>query len=187
VLVSNVRKGSAAEKAGVKRNDVITAINGEKIEDSNVLRNKVAGTLPGTEVKLSILRDGKEVELTATLDEFELADSDRQGREQEPSDGPAPQNQSGKLGLSLEPLNAQTARRYGLEGETEGLVVTSVEQDGPAAEAGIAQGDVILEVNRRPVSSVEDVRSALDAAGSRTALLLITRRGQTVYVPVRPQ
>lgn len=187
VVVSNVRKGSAAEKAGVKRDDVITAINGEKVEDSNVLRNKVAGTLPGTEVKLSILREGKEIELTAVLDEFELADADRQGREQEENDGPTPQNQSGKLGLSLEPLNAQTARRYNLNGETEGLVVTSVEQDGPAAEAGIAQGDVILEVNRRPVSSVDDVRSALDAAANRTALLLISRRGQTVYVPVKPQ
>jgi serine protease Do len=71
VLVSDVKKGSAAEKAGFKRTDVITAINGEKIEDSNILRNKVAGTLPGTELKITVLRDGNPVELNATLDEFE--------------------------------------------------------------------------------------------------------------------
>ncbi|MBA3354200.1 MAG: trypsin-like peptidase domain-containing protein [Blastocatellia bacterium] len=70
VLVSDVRKGSAAEKAGFKRTDVITAINGEKIEDSNVLRNKVAGTLPGTEIKVTVLRDGSTVDLAAALDEF---------------------------------------------------------------------------------------------------------------------
>ncbi|MEQ1645867.1 MAG: Do family serine endopeptidase, partial [Pyrinomonadaceae bacterium] len=71
VIVSNVLKGSAADKAGVKRNDLIVAINGEKIEDSNVLRNKVAGTAPGTAIKLTVLRDGKEVVLDVTLDEFD--------------------------------------------------------------------------------------------------------------------
>src|SRR5829696_8162746 len=69
VLVSNVKAGSAADKAGVKRGDIITAINGEKTEDSNVLRNKVAGSLPGSEIRLSIMRNGKPEELTATLDE----------------------------------------------------------------------------------------------------------------------
>ena len=79
ILVSNVKAGSAADKAGVKRGDIITAINGEKIEDSNVLRNKVAGTLPGTEIKLTVVRDGKELELTAKLDEFEAADAKEGG------------------------------------------------------------------------------------------------------------
>src|SRR5258708_37209711 len=72
ILVSNVKPGSAAEKAGIKRGDIISAINGEKIEDSNVLRNKVAGTMPGTEIKLTIVRGGKEIELKATLDEFKI-------------------------------------------------------------------------------------------------------------------
>src|SRR5205814_9289183 len=70
ILVSNVRSGSAADKAGIKRGDIITAINGEKMEDSNVLRNKVAGTLPGTEIKLTVVRSGKEQEFTAKLDEY---------------------------------------------------------------------------------------------------------------------
>jgi Do/DeqQ family serine protease len=188
VLVSNVRQGSAADKAGVKRNDVITAINGEKIEDSNVLRNKIAGTLPGTEVKLTVMRDGKEVDLAVTLDEFDVASGNKPGQgENGGEDGPGAQNQSGKLGLSLEPLTEQTARRLGLGADVDGLVVTNVEQGGPAAEAGISQGDVILEINRKQVASVDDVRTALDNAGARPVLLLLSRRGQTVYLTVRPE
>src|SRR5215204_2440318 len=92
VLVSDVRKGSAAEKAGFKRTDVITAINGEKIEDSNVLRNKVAGTLPGTEIRITVLRDGNPQELTATLDEFEMP-GNKTGGDSESGDG-VPEKQS---------------------------------------------------------------------------------------------
>jgi serine protease Do len=188
VVVSNVRAGSAAEKAGVKRNDVITAVNGEKIDDTNVLRNKIAGTLPGTEVKLTILRDGREMELLATLDEFDNSGSSSQepGRSQN-QNSPGPQEQSGKLGLSLQPLTEQTARRLGLEPQTQGVVVTAVDDNGPAAEAGVSTGDVILEIDRKPVATLDDVRSALSGTGSRPVLLLITRRGQTAFVPVRPQ
>ncbi len=188
VVVSNVRTGSAAEKAGVKRNDVITAVNGDRIDDTNVLRNKIAGTLPGTEVKLSILRDGKEIELSATLDEFDNSSSPSQepGRGQN-QNSPGPQEQSGKLGLSLQPLSEQTARRLGLEPQTQGVVVTEVDSNGPAAEAGISNGDVILEIDRKPVATLDDVRAALSNTGSRPILLLITRRGQTAFVPVRPQ
>src|SRR6478672_11381575 len=71
VLVSDVMKGHAGDKAGLKRRDIITAINGEKIEDSNVFRNRVAGTPPGSDIKLTVIRDGQTLELTAKLDEFD--------------------------------------------------------------------------------------------------------------------
>jgi serine protease Do len=187
ILVSNVRSGSAADKAGVKRGDIITAINGDKIEDSNVLRNKVAGTLPGTEIKLTIVRDGEPRELTATLDEFAASDSQRSNPGQDGSQGGiSPQNQGGKLGLSLEPLTPQNARRLGIESTEGGMVVTDVEPGGPASESGISRGDVILEMNRKPVTTMEDVRSALESAGEKPILLLLTRGGQTVYVTVGP-
>ncbi|MEP6788371.1 MAG: Do family serine endopeptidase, partial [Acidobacteriota bacterium] len=155
ILVSNVKSSSAAEKAGAKRGDIITAINGEKIEDSNVLRNKIAGTLPGTDIKLTVVRDGKELELKATLDEFKVPDAKDSGSGQgNDENGESPQNQSGKLGLSLEPVTPKTAKQLGLDSDTEGLIVTDVDQNGPAAEAGISRGDVILEINRKPVNSV---------------------------------
>ena len=161
VLVSNVRAGSAAEKAGVKRGDIITAINGEKIDDGNVLRNKIAGTLPGTEIKITVLREGQPVELTATLDEFE---SDTAANGQQPGAAPngGAEPSGGKLGLTLQPITPQVAKELGLTGANEGVVVTAVDDSGPGAESGITRGDVILEVNRRSVGSAEQVQTALD-------------------------
>lgn len=186
VIVSNVRQGSAADKGGVKRNDLILAINGEKIEDSNVLRNKVAGTAPGTTIKLTVLRDGKEVALDVTLDEF---DTENAGGPRPASDenAPGPQNQSGKLGLSLEPVTPQIAKQLSLDSDKEGMVVTEIDPDGPAAEEGVARGDCILEVNKKQVNSIADVQAALAASGERPVLLLISRRGQTIYLTVKPQ
>lgn len=187
ILVSNVKPGSSADKGGVKRGDIITKINGDKIEDSNVLRNKVAGTLPGTEVKLTVVREGKEIELTATLDEFNIDNAKSSGpKKGEGDDGPGSQNQSGKLGVNLEPVTPQMARQLGLESGAEGLVVTEVDPTGPAAEAGISRGDVILEINRKSVKTAADVKAILDNAGAKPILLLITRQGQTVYLTVKP-
>ncbi len=184
VLISNVRSGSAGEKAGLKRSDIITAINGEKIEDSNVLRNKVAGTLPGTEIKLTVLREGNPIELTATLDEFD-ADGNAPGPSQKEDDGKSKSGDSGKLGLSLQPLTPETGKQLNVPAGTDGLVVTDVDEAGVAAEAGISRGDVIMEINRQPVKTVENVQSALNSAGDKPILLLISRGGQVVYLTVR--
>ncbi len=188
ILVSSVKSGSAADKAGLKRNDIVIAINGEKIEDSNVLRNKVAGTAPGSEIKINVIRDGKEQEFTATLDEFDnkavkTDDPTNNGGEKDP----AGKDQAGKLGVSLQPVTPQIAKQLGLESDSEGLVVTEQDPNGSAAEAGIVRGDVILEINRKPVNTVADVKTALDAAGEKPLLLLVSRRGQTVYLTVKPE
>jgi len=186
VLVSDVKKGSAAEKAGFKRTDVITAINGEKIEDSNILRNKVAGTLPGTELKITVLRDGNPVELNATLDEFEQPGGKGDDESGDTGGNSDSQSGTGKLGLTLQPLTPQIAKQFGIEEGTEGMLVTGIDPSGAAAEAGIARGDVLLEINRRSVNSMGDVQSALESAAGKPVLLLLSRRGQTIYLTVRP-
>ncbi|MBC7898539.1 MAG: Do family serine endopeptidase [Saprospiraceae bacterium] len=188
VLISEVSSSGAAEKAGMKRGDIITAINGEKIEDSNVLRNKIAGTLPGTEIRLTVLRDGKAQDLTATLAEFDSETAaNTNAPKNESSDDSNKQAESGKLGLTLQPVTPQVAKQLGLASDSEGLVVNEVDEDGVAAEAGIARGDVILEINRQAVNSVDAVQSALGSAGDKPVLLLISRRGQTIYLTVRPK
>jgi serine protease Do len=184
VLVSEVKKGSAADKAGVQRGDVITAVNGEKTEDSNVLRNKVAGTLPGNPVTLTILRDGKEQEVKATLDEFNAENAKTQRPESRENSGNP--NESGKLGLDLQPLTPELAKRLELPSDTKGLVVTDVDPAGPAADAGIDKGDVILEINRQPVETFDQAKSALDKAGDNASLILIARGGRTLYITVQP-
>lgn len=187
VLVNTVRPGSAAEKAGIKRDDIIVAINEEKIDDPNVLRNKIAGTLPGTEVQVKVLRDGKEIELTAKLDEFDTGNSKKSDGQDDSENGKDTQDQSGKLGLSLQPVTPQIAEQLGLESDSKGVVVTDVDPGGPAAKAGIDRKDVILEINRKPVNSVADVRSAIGSAEGKSVLLLVARKDQTIYVTVKPE
>ncbi|CAN5706964.1 serine protease HtrA [soil metagenome] len=184
VLVSNVRSGSAADKAGLKRGDVITAINGETVEDANVLRNKVAGTLPGNEIKIKITRDGNEQEVTAVLEELsvERAQTEtpqNQNEQQNPS-------QEGKLGLTLQPVTPEVSRQLELPEDTKGLVVAQTDPNGAAAQTGIRRGDVILEVNRQPVSTLEEMKSALEKSGDNAILLLISRGGQTTFLTVKP-
>lgn len=186
VLVSNVQPGSAAEKAGIKRGDIITAINGDTIEDSNNLRNKVAGTQPGTEIKLTVLRDGNQEELTAKLDEFKTQGVKPDENSDENNNNQNNSEQNGKLGLSLQPLTPEIIRQLDLPADSKGLVVTEVDPNGAAAEEGIARGDVILEINKKAVSTTEDVQSALEKAGDRPILLLVTRKGQTIYLTITP-
>lgn len=185
VLVSNVRPGSAAEKAGIKRGDIITAINGEKVEDGNTLRNKVAGTLPGTQIKVTVLRDGKELEFTPVLDEFVI---DRKNSENpDNQDNKENSKGSGRLGLELKPLTPEDSQRLRLPDEVKGLLVINVDPNGAAADAGIARGDVIMEVNRQPVTTLEEMKAALDKSGDRPILLLVARRDQISYLTVKPR
>lgn len=186
VIISSIQSGSAAEKAGLKGGDVITAINGEKVDDSNVVRNKIASTAPGTTVKLTIVRGGKEQEISATLDEFTPADNKNGPNSEDNDNGPGTQKESGKLGLSLEPMTPQLAKQLGVDNDKEGMVVTEVDPSGPSAEEGVSRGDVILEINKKAVNSVAEVQSALAASGENPILLLISRKGSTIYLTVKP-
>ncbi|HEY0459193.1 MAG TPA: DegQ family serine endoprotease [Pyrinomonadaceae bacterium] len=186
VLVSNVRAGGAADKAGLKNGDIITAINGEKVEDGNILRNKVAGTMPGTDIKLSVVRNGQEQEFVARLDEFDTETASKENQQNQDNEE-NPSKSSGKLGLDLKPLTTDDAKKLQLPGGTTGLVVTDVDQNGAAAEEGISRGDVILEVNRQPVETLEDMQSALEKSGDRPILLRVARGGQVSYLTVKPR
>ena len=164
--------GGPAEKAGVKRGDVIVAIDGAPVSDSNTLRNHVAEHKPGTEMKLTVVRNGREESLTAKLGRLagETADAKR---EKAPADG--------HLGLSVQPVTPETAKQLGIERE-RGLVVTAVEPASAAEEAGFQPRDVITEVNGQRVESVADFKSAIGKSEGRPALVLANRNGQSVYL-----
>jgi serine protease Do len=186
VIVGSVQKGSAAEKAGLKRNDVITAINGQQVNDANELRNTVAATKPGTDVTLTVVRDGGEQQIKVTLGE--LSENENGERGQNEGGGEGGESEGGKLGLTVAPLTHELAARLHLPEDAQGLVVTSVDPSGPAAEAGIEQGDLIEQANREPLKSVEDLRAAVQNAGDRPILLLVTRSDQGArFVTVRPK
>lgn len=184
VIVNSVRPGSAAERAGIHQGDVITAIDGTPVNDSNAFRNRVAGAGPGNDVTLTILRDNREQKIKATLGEFtsETTQSGDRGDGAEPNG-----TGEGKLGVSVVPLTPDIIAELNLKPGTQGVVVDSVDPAGPAVAAGIQRGDVIQEVNRQPVRSAADLRSAIEKNGTKPALLLLNRRGDTVYLTARPR
>lgn len=178
-LIGSVRHLSAADRAGLKRGDVIMAFNGQMVGDTNMLRNRVAETAPGSTADVTIVRDGREQHVSVKLDE---ASSDKIARRDGDSDG----GDQAALGLSVAPLTPELASQYRLPRNTHGIVVQDVDPDGRAADAGIRAGDVIEEVNRQPVQSVEDLREALRKSTDRPVLLLVNREGSTMFVTVRP-
>jgi serine protease Do len=184
VIVNSVRSGSAAERAGIRQGDVITSINDAAVNDTNAFRNRVAGNAPGAEVTLAVLRDNREQKIRATLGEV---NPEAAPGENENEGAPNARGGGGKLGISVEPLTPELAQELNLRAGTQGVVVDSVDPAGPAVAVGILRGDVIQEVNRQPIRSVEDLRGAIDKNGNKPALLLINRRGDQIFVAVRPR
>ena len=178
VLVSSVRSGSAADRAGIKTGDVILELNGAAISDVNTFRNKVAESGAGSDVTLTTVRNGNRQQVHAKLGEF---DSNATA----PEGGGGGQESNGKLGLELVPVTPDVASQLGIARGTQGLAVASVTPGGIAARAGIQEGDIIQQVNRQTVRSAADVQSALSKSGDRPALVQIQRQGQTIFVPVR--
>jgi Do/DeqQ family serine protease len=175
-LVSAVVDDSPAARAGVKRGDVILALNGNPVSDGNSLRNEIAGTKPGSTVNLTIRRNRAEQTLAVTLGELTRTAS----RSDNDDAGPA---ERGRLGLRLRPLTRDEAAELGLD-TRRGLLVADVSDDSPAAEAGFHSGDVIQEVDGRPVADAEAFRAAVKAAGDRPALVLVSRNGDNLYLPL---
>jgi Do/DeqQ family serine protease len=184
-IVGSVQRGGAAERAGLRQNDVITAINGTAVGDANELRNLVAATQPGTEVTLDILRDGREQQVKVTLGELTAAAEPARGGGG--GGGVEEQGDGGKLGVTVTPLTPEVASRLQVPEDKQGLVVTGVEQGGPAAEAGVREGDLIEQANRQPVRTIEELRAAIQGAGERPLLLLVTRGEGSIFVTVRPR
>ncbi len=180
VLVNNVVSGGPADRAGLKSGDVILDINGAPVNDVNTLRNLIAAAGPGTQVNLTILRNGNQQQLTAKLGEF----NPQAGNNSNGGGQGAQQTPSGKLGVTLEPMTPDLARQLGLSPATQGMVVDSVDPSGAAANAGIQAGDVIQQVNHQAVRSVGELRGALQKSAGRPALILVNRKGQTIFVPV---
>ncbi len=181
-IVSSVQPAGPAEAAGIKRGDVIVAINDQVVVDSNNLRNQIASTAPGSDVTLTLLRNGRETKVQTKLGELPA----RAAQGGEEGSGPGAQD-SGKFGLTLQPLTPDVATQLGLGANEQGLVVTRVDASGSAAEAGIRQGDVVQEVNLQPVRTLVEFNAAVQRAGARPVLVLVNRRGNVIYLTLRPR
>src|SRR5262245_48450691 len=183
VIISSVSAGSAAERAGLKQGDVIESLNGLHVTDLNTLRNRVADAGPGATAELVIVRDGVEKKVSVKLDEANPEKNARRGAE---SDSNSSDDKSA-LGVSVAPLTPQLAERLGAPKDATGVVVQDVNPDGRAADAGIRQGDIIQAVNRQPVKSVDELRTAIRKSTDKPALILLTREGRNLFVTVKPK
>ena len=170
-LVSQVAPGSAAAAAGLKPGDVITHVNGEALARSGSLSSVIGMSKPGETVKLSVWRDQKALDIDAKLGGATPADDAVADAGDAAGQGP-------RLGLSLRPLQPGEKSQAKVEG---GMVIEQV--TGPAERAGIEAGDLLLAINGKPVSSIEQVRGVLKSQPKSVALL-VQRQGQQIFVPV---
>ncbi len=176
-LVSDVTPGSPADKAGIKRQDIITEFNGQKINDMQGLPKLVAATPPGTQVQLKLLRNGKEQ--TVNLKVAELPE------EIAKAGGTGAQQIERNLGIVVQEINPQMQRRLGIE-DSQGVIITNVDPGSLAHEAGLSPGDIILEINRKQIKNLDEYRKALDSVKTgQTALFLVKRNKNTLYIALK--
>ena len=178
-LVSDVSPNSPAARAGLKSGDVVTKVDDGAIVDSRALQLSIGEMSPGRSVRLTVVRDGNEQQYPVTLGEQ-----------------PAEHNETAAVarggaaaaraldGVSLGALTPEFSRQFRISQNTKGVGVRRVDPDSAASRAGLESGDVILEVNRQPVSTVDQLNRYIDQAASDSTLLFVSREGRTRYVVV---
>jgi serine protease Do len=173
-LIVDVTKGGPAEKAGLRKNDVVIAYRGKEISDSSTLRNDVAETPIGTEAKVTVLRNGKKEEYTVKIGTLEEATKLLAASVKE------------RLGAEVRSPSSVEVSKYGLN-PNQGVVITWEDPKGPLREAGFEIGDMILAINNQPIESMEgfvDLVSLLDPKDKIAILALDHRTGNTGTVQV---
>jgi serine protease Do len=174
-LVAEVIADSPAEKAGIKRGDIILTFDGHEVDAINDLPRLVAATPAGKEVRLSIFRNGKTIEVTATVGKLQ------EEREETETAGAS----SDRLGLNVADVTPEVAQRYGLQAG-KGALITGVDPAGPAAASNLHPGDLILEVNGRETKSAPAFRAEVDKTKPGEVLRLLIQRGDALlYTTVK--
>jgi len=176
-VVGDITANSPAAHSDLKQGDIILQVNGKTIDDANQLRLQIGLLSPGSTVKLSVLRAGTPLQVMVEMGAFPSKE------ERASVDGNA--TGSALEGVSVQNLTAETAREMKLAPETKGVVVAAVDPSSHAADAGLRAGDVIQQVNRQPVKSVQDFDHAMASAQKDDpTLLLVNREGNTLFVAV---
>ncbi|MEO8596483.1 MAG: DegQ family serine endoprotease [Candidatus Solibacter sp.] len=174
-LIGDVTPNSPAQKAGLEKGDIILDINGKPVNNSAELRMRVSLMASGTKVNVKVFRDSAEKTLPLTLAEMPT--------ETARNEQPETSSEDALQGITVENVTARTARQLGLAATAAGVVVTNVDAASKAADSGLKRGDVIQEVNHKPVRNTADFESAMRNAEDAT-LLLVNRQGSTMYLAV---
>jgi serine protease Do len=184
VVIMNVEPGSPAEKAGLKGGDVITSVNGTPVKTGNDLVNPIAAATIGSKVKLNYVRDRSQKETTAVVEDRTHVFPTQAGR----LNGQQGESAPAEFGLRVDSLTPERASRVGMEGQ-RGVLVTDVDPASFADDLGFSRGDVITEINREPVNSVDDYKKAVaKLKPGMNVVFKVLRRGDadrtfTVFLP----
>jgi len=173
VLISDVVKGSPAEKAGLMRGDVILRFDGKEIENAHKLSQLAAATPPGTRAKVDLLRNGKEKTFSLKVGTMP----------EEAQKITSPEKES-DWGMMVQELTPQIARQLGLDPQTTGVVISNIREGSPAAEAALRPGDLITEVNRAAVKNLSEYQQALQKVKKGDHLLLLIKRNAGAFYAV---
>jgi serine protease Do len=177
-LVAEVTPGSPAAKAGIERGDIILELNGQPVSQPDDLSVRISETAPGTTVQLKVARNGQTRDVSVTLGEMsEKAET-------------APAQETGNVtlqGVQVQNLTPSVAQDLEIPVNTHGVAITSVDPSSAAAAAGLQSGDVIQEVNRKPVRNVSEYEQAVSEAHGQSILLLVNRSGATHFIVIEPQ
>jgi serine protease Do len=174
-LVGDVSANSPAQRAGLERGDIILDVNGKPVANSNDLRMTISMMQPDADVNLRVVRNGADRNVTVKLGELptETASAKPQGE----------RSNSSLSGVDVENITPETAQNLNLPSTTQGVVVTNVDPASHAADAGLQQGDVIQQVNRKPVKNTSEFEQALHGSNQEN-LLLVNRNGSTMFLAV---
>jgi serine protease Do len=182
-IVAQVTPGSPAGSAGLKSGDVIVALNGEKILNGSALQVAVSDDTPGTRISLGIIRNGHPQTVDLTVGQYHVNANTEVADAGDNSGAP----QSGKLGLAVANLNSDVRQQLQLPAQMSGVAVQNVRPNSPADDAGIAPGDVILEVDRQPVQSADQFVNQVHAGNGKDLLLLVWSKGNASYRTIHPE
>jgi serine protease Do len=170
-----VVKDSPANKAGLRRGDVVTEFNKKPVDNATMLRNLVSSAAPGNTADVKFVRDGKEQTVTVTLTEFKEKKAVKKM-----------QYNNVLKGITVQEVNASIRDKLDLPATATGVVVTDIAQDSPV-QGALQPNDVILEVNRKEITGLNDYDQVVSKIGENdNVLLLIYREGGTIYVTLRP-
>jgi len=183
VAIAQVEPNSPAEKAGLKVGDVITGVDNSPVEDVNSFRLKIAGFSPGTAVHLKVARSGQNMDVAVTLGEFNLEKAENG---EGPGNIPGGGEKGALRGVSVQALTGDLRRELQLPEGTTGVVITDLDDDSPAAQAGLQQGDIIVQVNHHPVTTVAEFNRSVKEGASKDSTLLLVKSGQGTRFVVVP-
>jgi serine protease Do len=177
ILVTAVDPGTAAEKSGIRRYDVITEVSGVPIVDKDDFFRRIAQVKPGTTVKLRGIRDQASMEFEAVVQERPPFSQARLApRDSSPAPGSSPELLIGGLGLAVQELTEEQRKKYALDSGPNGVIIASVDHLSAAAEAGLETGDLILEVNRHPIRSLLDYQKLTSHFKREDVVMLLVSR-----------